>query len=280
MGCKECGKPKCNGECGCKSPKVLQINNPAEYITFHKVSIPAAMGDSTTNPPKIGAYRNALVYYEADHTSWMYSTDGIPTLITGEKGETGPQGPQGIQGPIGPAGADGESFTPVVVSSLPATGTEGKLYLTPKSHTTQTATGNPITATVAEEAGKIESFQLYGDTFQQTYEGKNLFDDSVAPLNDGLTPAGVSWSVENDGSIHTSGTNSNGYKFIRYEVTLPAGSYWFGGCPSGGSTDGYSMVIQTDYKDSSTMIFDTGSGNTFTLAQQATMSSAMWKKAE
>lgn len=82
MGCKECGKPKCNGKCGCKSPKVLQINNPAEYITFHKVSIPAAMGDSTTNPPKIGAYRNALVYYEADHTSWMYSTDGIPTKLT------------------------------------------------------------------------------------------------------------------------------------------------------------------------------------------------------
>lgn len=94
MGCKECGKPKCNGECGCKSPKVLQINNPAEYITFHKVSIPAAMGDSITNPPKIGAYRNALVYYEADHTSWMYSTDGIPTLVTGE------QGPQGLAGTV------------------------------------------------------------------------------------------------------------------------------------------------------------------------------------
>ena len=81
MGCN-CGKPKCDGQCGCKSPAVLQINNPPEYITFHKVSIPAAMGDSTTNPPKIGAYRNALVYYEADHTSWMYSTDGIPTKLT------------------------------------------------------------------------------------------------------------------------------------------------------------------------------------------------------
>ena len=98
MGCKECGKPKCNGECGCKSPKVLQINNPPEYITFHKVSIPAAMGDSTTNPPKIGAYRNALVYYEADHTSWMYSTDGIPTLITGEQGPQGPKGDKGDKG--------------------------------------------------------------------------------------------------------------------------------------------------------------------------------------
>lgn len=112
MGCKECGKPKCNGKCGCKSPKVLQINNPAEYITFHKVSIPAAMGDSTTNPPKIGAYRNALVYYEADHTSWMYSTDGIPTLVTGEQGETGPQGPAGTitigTTTTGETGADAE----------------------------------------------------------------------------------------------------------------------------------------------------------------------------
>lgn len=81
MGCKECGKPKCNGKCGCKSPKVLQINNPAEYITFHKVSIPAAMGDSTTNPPAVGKYKNVLLYYEADQTSWLYSTDGIPTKL-------------------------------------------------------------------------------------------------------------------------------------------------------------------------------------------------------
>ena len=123
MGCKECGKPKCNGECGCKSPKVLQINNPAEYITFHKVSISAAMGDSTTNPPKIGAYRNALVYYEADHTSWMYSTDGIPTLVTGERGKTGDVGPQGPQGPQGPAGADGaDGFSPIATVTQTSTG--------------------------------------------------------------------------------------------------------------------------------------------------------------
>lgn len=94
MGCN-CGKPKCKGQCGCKSPAVLQINNPAEYITFHKVKIPASMGDSTTNPPRNGAYRNTLVWYEADNTSWMYSTDGIPTEITG------PRGPQGEQGPAG-----------------------------------------------------------------------------------------------------------------------------------------------------------------------------------
>lgn len=68
-----------------------------------------------------------------------------------------------------------------VVSALPATGDSSKLYLTPKAHTTQTATGNPVTATVAEQAGKLESFKLDGDTFQQTYSGKNLFDVEKTP---------------------------------------------------------------------------------------------------
>lgn len=81
MGCN-CGKPKCDGQCGCKSPAVLQINNPPEYITFHKVSVPAVMGDSKTNPPAVGKYKNVLLYYEADQTSWLYSTDGIPTKLT------------------------------------------------------------------------------------------------------------------------------------------------------------------------------------------------------
>lgn len=80
MGCN-CGKPKCNGKCGI-SPAVLQINNPGECTLFHKVVIPASMGDSTTNPPKNGAYRNVLLHYEADLSSWLYSSDGIPTLIS------------------------------------------------------------------------------------------------------------------------------------------------------------------------------------------------------
>lgn len=68
------------------------------------------------------------------------------------------------------------AIAPEVVAELPATGTEGKLYLTPKNYTRGTATGNPIEATITDEAGKIESFQLDGDTAQQTYTGKNLLD--------------------------------------------------------------------------------------------------------
>ena len=117
MGCN-CGKPKCKGQCGCKSPAVLQINNPSNYITFHKVNVPAAMGDSTTNPPAVGKYRNVLLYYEADQTSWLYSTDGIPTNVTGHIGPVGPQGEQGEQGPAGTNGVDGFSPTATVVRTV------------------------------------------------------------------------------------------------------------------------------------------------------------------
>lgn len=76
-----CGKPKCNGKCGI-SPAVLQINNN-ECTLFHRVDVPASMGDSTENPPKNGAYRNVLLYYEADENAFLYNSDGIPTRITG-----------------------------------------------------------------------------------------------------------------------------------------------------------------------------------------------------
>ena len=165
MGCKECGKPKCNGECGCKSPKVLQINNPAEYITFHKVSIPAAMGDSTTNPPKIGAYRNALVYYEADHTSWMYSTDGIPTLVTGEHGDQGPQGEPGPQGYM-----NEQDVRDVVDTIVP----EG--FFDDESIVSDCGTEFELSNVIDGEA---KTLALIGNTYQQSYIGKNLIDGGL-----------------------------------------------------------------------------------------------------
>ena len=80
MSCN-CGKPKCDGKCGI-SPAVLQINNN-DCTLFHRVEIPAAMGDEKTNPPKTGAYRNVLLYYAASGNSYLYSSDGIPTKLTG-----------------------------------------------------------------------------------------------------------------------------------------------------------------------------------------------------
>lgn len=53
----------------------------------------------------------------------------------GEKGDTGPKGDPGVQGVQGPKGDKGDPGTPAetqveVVSSLPATGTPGVLYVT------------------------------------------------------------------------------------------------------------------------------------------------------
>ena len=209
MGCKECGKPKCNGECGCKSPKVLQINNPAEYITFHKVSIPAAMGDSTTNPPKIGAYRNALVYYEADHTSWMYSTDGIPTLVTGEQGPTGSQGPAGPQGEAGPQGIQGiqgEQGPQGVQGPAGANGADG---ISPTATVVRTQNGATITITDAQ-----------GTTTADVYDGSIANIPIASSEILGAIKVGSNLSITADGVLSadaqqvtlypTTGQNTDG----------------------------------------------------------------------
>ena len=115
-----------------------------------------------------------------------------------------------------------------VVAELPTTGEEGKLYLTPKAHTTQTATGNPITATVAEDAGALESFQLDGDTFQQSYTGKNLLN-----VPDYTAEAGTMTCItSNSNNFSCSGTVSEtwGFNIVASRTTIspiPAGDYVF-----------------------------------------------------
>lgn len=89
-----------------------------------------------------------------------------------------------------------------VVDQLPTTGEEAKLYLTPKAHTEQTATGNPINLNITEGAGKIDSAQIDGDTFQQSYEGKNLFNYQGANVRTGY--------VINDSGVEVS-DSTGGY---------------------------------------------------------------------
>lgn len=119
-----------------------------------------------------------------------------------------------------------------VVASLPETGEEGKLYLTPKAYTRQTATGNPITPTVAEGAGVIESFQLDGDTEQQTYTGKNL----IGAVEQSYSNYGITNTLESDGAIKCYGKCEQTYFQITRQTVdsgaasatpcnIPAGSY-------------------------------------------------------
>lgn len=80
MTCESCGeKPKkCNKDF---TRTVVEIDNPEQITLMRKVTIPASMGDDTTVPPVVGKYKNVLLYYEANQKSYLYSSDGIPTLL-------------------------------------------------------------------------------------------------------------------------------------------------------------------------------------------------------
>ena len=74
----------CN--CGNKNemnfpPSVLQVNSTECPVLFHKVVIPATFGDETETPVLMGKYKNALVYYEVNGHTYLYSSDGVPTRL-------------------------------------------------------------------------------------------------------------------------------------------------------------------------------------------------------
>lgn len=113
MTCNQCNDsgPK-KMKCGHCTPPVIEIKNPPEVVIFHRVDVPASMGDETDYPPEAGLYKNVLLVYEINNNAYLYSSDGIPTKVTvagpqGEQGPQGPQGPQGEQGPEGPEGPQG-----------------------------------------------------------------------------------------------------------------------------------------------------------------------------
>ena len=83
MTCNACGDaPKKKDNSFTKA--VVEINNPETLILFRKVVIPTSMGDETAVPAAIGKYHNVLLVYEANNHAYLYSSDGIPTLLTSD----------------------------------------------------------------------------------------------------------------------------------------------------------------------------------------------------
>ena len=80
MTCGACGdKPKNESKYFPKA--VVEIHNPESLVLLRKVVIPASMGDDTEFPPIIGKYFNVLLHYDANSHNYLYSSDGIPTLL-------------------------------------------------------------------------------------------------------------------------------------------------------------------------------------------------------
>lgn len=73
----------CKKECSSSNPsQALQITKCEPPVLFHKVQYPASLGNDTEVPPESLDYRNVLLTYEANNHSYLYSSDGIPTLIS------------------------------------------------------------------------------------------------------------------------------------------------------------------------------------------------------
>lgn len=62
-----------------KCPKDCKKQNP---LIFKKTVIPAIVGNDDIVPPENGAFCNMLVVYEATGNAYLYSSDGIPTLLS------------------------------------------------------------------------------------------------------------------------------------------------------------------------------------------------------
>lgn len=83
MACETCGeKPKKCGNCNKDFPRaVIEINNPEKIALLRKVVIPASMGTEEQVPAAVGKYHNVILKYEANNHVYLYSSDGIPTLL-------------------------------------------------------------------------------------------------------------------------------------------------------------------------------------------------------
>lgn len=59
---------------------------PCNQTVFRRVLFPSTMGDDTTVPPSTLEYRNVILEYEYNSHVYIFSSDGIPTLISNGTG--------------------------------------------------------------------------------------------------------------------------------------------------------------------------------------------------
>lgn len=80
MTCNACGEKPKKTDREFTGP-VIEINNPEQIVLLRKVVIPTSMGTEEQVPAAVGKYRNVILKYEANNHVYIYSSDGIPTLL-------------------------------------------------------------------------------------------------------------------------------------------------------------------------------------------------------
>ena len=148
---------------------------------------------------------------------------------------------------------------------------------------TQEGEGTQFTLNNTTDA-PIDGVELKGDTFQQTYTGKNKLGytyASVKTANGGsnrvwndttktMSYHGVDYKINDDGSILASGTASS-VSFLNLVNPLSglvsSTEYIMNGCPTGGSASTYSLRLYAG----GSYAWDGGAGHQFTYDSQDTV---------
>lgn len=128
----------------------------------------------------------------------------------------------------------------------------------------ETASGEEIHLTDSAE-GKAVEFALYGKARQNTTQGKNLIPYPY--VNTTKTENGISFVVEDDGSIKVSGTATD-TAFFELNIVVPeiGKTYTLNGLKGSGSSTTYMFYWNTN----NTIIKDIGLGATVTITDNTT----------
>lgn len=145
-----------------------------------------------------------------------------------------------------------EIYSNSVELPLLTAGTGGEVW-SDAIQQTLSGLGNYFAIDGTSISASINKLELKGDTFQQTYTGKNL---SPYPYSDGGSKVirGITFTAASDGSVTLNGTNdgnANSAYYIYYSdsssLQFEAGTYYF--VPPSNTAVGYVMYDGTSYYD-------------------------------
>nr|DAZ79054.1 MAG TPA: hypothetical protein [Caudoviricetes sp.] len=122
----------------------------------------------------------------------------------------------------------------------------------------------------------VKTIETNGNIRQETTEGYNILQNIVHKNDENYTTNGITFTKNNDGSIVANGTATANtkYYFVSEGGTrenIKAGTYRITGCPSGGSTSSYRLVIgitrvEEKYDDGNGINITVSSDNTYYFA--------------
>ena len=214
----------------------------------------------------------ASAILNADYTLTLLFTDGTSVTTASIRGEQGVQGIQGIQGEKGDKGDKGDTGD-VSIAQLQSAVVKGTA-----SGSIATFTDGAENIPVVDLVADIEPIQSGSGTASPdnvrpisghdsvivTRTGKNLIPKATSASHNGLT-----FTVEDDGSITVDGTATGTSILSLPSITLLSGTYTLSGCPSGGGVNTYRI----DLRENGNVVYtpDNGAGATFSPTDTVTL---------